>query len=131
MKITTTGYPMKVEIENLGEVKRKIMIEVPSAEVNQEVDRAYLKLGKNAKVKGFRPGKVPRSILELYYRKQVEQEVSDSLVRRSLGEALKEKALEPVSLNWPDPPLPVVAGEDYRYSVELEVNPAFNVEDYQ
>jgi len=121
---------MKVEIENLGEVKRKLMIEVPSAEVNQEVDRAYLKLGKNAKVKGFRPGKVPRSILELYYRKQVEQEVSDSLVRRSLGEALKEKALEPVSLNWPEILPQLVLGEDYRFSVELEVPPEFQVTDY-
>jgi trigger factor len=121
---------MKVEIENLGEVKRKLMIEVPSAEVNQEVDRAYLKLGKNAKVKGFRPGKVPRSILELYYRKQVEQEVSDSLVRRSLGEALKEKALEPVSLNWPEILPQLVVGEDYRFSVELEVPPEFEVTDY-
>lgn len=94
------------------------------------MERAYRDLGKRVRVKGFRPGKVPRAILELYYRKQVEQEVSDSLVRRSLSEALKEKALEPVGLNWPEPPPPVVAGEDYRFSVELEVPPEFSVEDY-
>lgn len=121
---------MKVEIESLSEVQRKLRIEVPSAEVAQEVDRAYRELGKKAKVKGFRPGKVPRSILELYYKKQVEQEVSDNLVRRSLGEALKEKALEPVDVSWPEPPPQVVAGEDYRYSVVLEVPPQFTVEDY-
>ncbi len=121
---------MKVEIENLSEVKRKILIEVPSAEVTQEVDRAYRDLGRKAKVKGFRPGKVPRPVLELYYHKQVDQEVSDNLVRRSLGEALKEKALEPVGLNWPEPPPPVVPGEDYRFSVEVEVPPEFTVEDY-
>lgn len=125
-----TECPIKVEIENLSEVKRKLRIEVPSAEVAQEVDRAYRELGKKARVKGFRPGKVPRSILELYYRKQVEQEASDNLVRRSLGEALKEKALEPVGLSWPEPPPQMVAGEDYRYSVELEVSPEFTVEDY-
>lgn len=121
---------MKVEIENLSEVKRKLRIEVPSSEVAQEVDRAYRDLGKRAKVKGFRPGKVPRSILELYYQKQVEQEVSDTLVRRSLGEALKEKALEPINMSWPEPPPQVVAGQDYRYSVELEVPPEFTVENY-
>ena len=104
---------------------------VPSDEVTQEVDRAYRDLGKRAKVKGFRPGKVPRSVLEMYYGKQVEQEVSDSLVRRSLGEVLKEKDLEPVNLSWPEPMPPPVAGEDYRYSVELEVTPEFTVEDYQ
>ncbi len=125
-----TECPIKVEIENLSEVKRKLRIEVPSAEVAREVDRAYRDLGKKAKVKGFRPGKVPRSILELYYRKQVEQEASDNLVRRSLGKALREKALEPVAVIWPEPPPQVVAGEDYRYSVELEVSPEFTVEDY-
>ncbi len=125
-----TQSAVKVEIENLSEVKRKLRIEVPSSEVTEEVDRAYRQLGKSAKVKGFRPGKVPRAILEMYYRKQIEEEVSDALVRRSLGEALKEKELEPVHLSWPEPPPAAVAGEDYRYSVELEVTPEFKVADY-
>ena len=126
-----TESAMKVEVEDLSAVKRKMRIEVPSAEVAKEVDRAYRKWGKQAKVKGFRPGKVPRSVLELYYRKEVEQEVSEDLVRRSLGEALKEKGLEPVDLNWPEPMPLVVAGEDFRFSVEMEVPPEFQVENYQ
>src|SRR4030042_3755420 len=93
-----TESAVKVELEDLGPVKRKLRIEVPAAEVTQEVERAYRKLGKKARVKGFRPGKVPRDILELYYRKQVEQEESEDLMRRFLGEALKEKDLEPVSV---------------------------------
>jgi trigger factor len=125
-----TESALKVEMENLSEVKRKLKIEVPSTEVTQEVDRAYRELGKRAKVKGFRPGKVPRSILELYYRKEIEQEVSDTLVRRSLGEVLKDKGLEPHNLSWPEPVPPVAAGEDYRYSVELEVSPEFTAADY-
>jgi trigger factor len=126
-----TEIALKAEIENLSEVKRKLKVVVPSDEVTQEVERAYRDLGKRAKVKGFRPGKVPRSILEMYYGKQVEQEVSESLVRRSLGEVLKEKDLDPVNLSWPEPmPQPVV-GEDYQYSVELEVTPEFAVEDYK
>ena len=125
-----TQSAVKVEVENLSEVKQKLMIEVPSNEVTEEVDRAYRDLGKHAKVKGFRPGKVPRSVLEMYYHKQIEQEVSDTLVRRTLNEALKEKDLEPVNLDWPEPPPAVVAGQDYRYSVEVEVTPKFEVEDY-
>ena len=125
-----TESAMKVEIENLSEVKRKLRIEVPSTEVTQEMDRAYRQLGKRAKVKGFRPGKVPRSVLEMYYRKEIEQEVSDILVRRSLGEALKDKDLDPINLSWPEAPPPVVSGQDYRYSVELEVPPEFSAQDY-
>ncbi|MBI4643015.1 MAG: trigger factor [Deltaproteobacteria bacterium] len=126
-----TQSAVKVEVENLSAVTRKLRIEVPAAEVAQEVDRAYRKLGKQAKVKGFRPGKVPRSVLELYYRKQIEQEVSEELMRRSVGEALKENSLEPVNLNWPETMPPVVSGEDFRFSVEMEVPPEFKVENYQ
>lgn len=125
-----TQSAVKVEIENLSEVKRKLLIEVPASEVTEEVNRAYRDLGKRAKVKGFRPGKVPRSVLEMYYHKQIEQEVSDSLVRSSLGEALKDKDLEPVNMSWPEPPPAVVSGEPYRYSVELEITPEFTAEDY-
>ena len=126
-----TESAVKVEVENLSAVTRKITIEVPAAEVDQEVDRAYRKLGKKAKVKGFRPGKVPRSVLELYYRKQVEHEVSEELVRRSLGDALREKELSPVNLSWPEILPPVVSGEDFCFNVEMEVPPEFQVENYQ
>jgi trigger factor len=125
-----TESAFKVEIENLSDIKRKLKIEVPSAEVTQEVDRAYRETGKQAKVKGFRPGKVPRSVLEMYYRKQIEQDVSDALVRRSLAEVLKDKGLDPINLSWPEPVPPIVAGEDFRYSVEVEISPEFTAADY-
>ena len=125
-----TENAFKVEIENLSGVKRKLLVEVDSTEVNQAMDRAYKDLGKRAKVKGFRPGKVPRSVLEMYYRKQVEQDVSDDLVRRSLAQAMQEHDLNPVNLSWPETPPPVVAGQNYRYSVEVEVPPEFTAADY-
>jgi trigger factor len=126
-----TQSAVKAEVENLSEVKRKLMIEVPANAVTEEVDRAYRDLGKQAKVKGFRPGKVPRSVLEMYYHKQINEEVSEALVRRSLGEALKENDLEAVNLSWPEPPPAVVAGQDYHYSVEIEVTPKFEMQDYR
>jgi trigger factor len=120
-----------VQMESLSDIKRKLQIVVPSAEVTAELNRAYKDLGKRAKVKGFRPGKVPRSVLEMYYKKQVQEEVSDNLVRRSLEEALRDKSLEAVGLNWPEPLPPVVSGEDFRYLVEVEIPPEFSAENYQ
>lgn len=119
-----------VQMENLSDIKRKLEIVVPSAEVTAALDRAYRDLGKRAKVKGFRPGKVPRSVLEMYYKKQVLEEVSDELVRRSLGEALQEKSLEAVGLSWPEPVPPVISGEDFCYRVEVEIPPEFAAENY-
>jgi trigger factor len=120
-----------IQMENLSDIKRKLQIVVPSAEVTEEFNRVYKDLGKRVKVKGFRPGKVPRSVLEMYYKKQVQDEVSDALVRRSLEEALKDKSLEAVGFNWPEPLPPVISGEDFRYLVEVEVPPEFTVENYK
>jgi trigger factor len=120
-----------IQMENLSDIKRKLQIVVPSAEVTEEFNRVFKDLGKRVKVKGFRPGKVPRSVLEMYYKKQVQDEVSDALVRRSLAEALKDKDLEAVGFNWPEPLPPVVSGEDFRYLVEVEVPPEFTAENYQ
>ena len=120
-----------VHVENLSDIKRKLQIVVPSGEVSAEISRAYKDLGKKAKIKGFRPGKVPRSVLEMYYKKQVQEEVSDLLVRRSLGEALRDTSLEAVGFNWPEPLPPVIDGEDFRYQVEVEIPPEFEVDNYQ
>ena len=120
-----------IQMENLSDIKRKLQIVVPSTEVTAEFNRVYKDLGKRVKVKGFRPGKVPRSVLEMYYKKQVQEEVSDALVRRSLEDALKEKSLEAVGFNWPEPLPPVVSGEDFRYQVEVEVPPDFTAGNYR
>jgi trigger factor len=126
-----TESAMQVEVEDLSAVTRKVRIAVPAAEVAKAVEKVYQKWGRQARVKGFRPGKAPRSVVKLYYRQQVEQEVSEDLARHSVLEALKEKALEPVNLVWPEPMPQVVEGEDFRFSVEVEVPPEFQVENYQ
>jgi trigger factor len=120
-----------VQMENLSDIKRKLQIVVPSAEVTAEFNRIYKDMGKRVKVKGFRPGKVPPAVLDMYYKKEIQEEVSDALVRRSLTNALKEKSLEAVGFNWPEPLPPVVSGEDFRYQVEVEVPPEFTLEDFR
>ena len=57
-----------VKIEDISSVKKKLSFDIPWADVKNELDVVYRKVGKTAKVKGFRPGKIPRAILERYYR---------------------------------------------------------------
>jgi trigger factor len=66
----------------------------------------------------------------MYYHKDIEHDVSEILVRQSLAEALKDKGLDAINLSWPEPVPPVSAGEDFCYSVEIEVEPEFAAEDY-
>ena len=57
---------MKTNLEDISPVKKKLMIEIEAEEIDRRVNKAYRDFGKRAKIKGFRPGKVPKRILENY-----------------------------------------------------------------
>ena len=82
---------MQVTVEDKSSVKKILHIEVPESEVTNQLDAAYKQLKKTAKVKGFRPGKTPRSILERMFKKDVHMDVTSRLIQDSLIEAIKEE----------------------------------------
>jgi trigger factor len=85
---------MQVTVENLNSVKKKLHIEISNDVVVQELDQAYKNLKKTAKIKGYRPGKAPRSVLERLFKKDVHSEVSSRLLQGSLIDAIREKDLK-------------------------------------
>ncbi|MBW1675781.1 MAG: trigger factor [Deltaproteobacteria bacterium] len=113
---------MKVDVEDVSSVKKILHVEIPEAEVTQELDKAYETLKKNVRIKGFRPGKVPRHILERRLKKDVHAEVSGQLIQNSYAEALRETSLEPLGepiLDRPD----LEKDQPYHYSATMEVRP--------
>src|SRR5437868_10495293 len=88
---------MQVTIEDISPVEKRVEFEVPWTDVAPKLDKAYGALKKDVRVAGFRPGKVPRSVLEKMYRHQVEDEVARNLVEMSLGQAISENELQPVA----------------------------------
>ena len=65
---------LSVKVEDLSQVKKKISFEIPWAFVKDELDGVYRTIGKKAKIKGFRPGKIPRKVLENYFKSDAEGE---------------------------------------------------------
>ncbi len=118
---------MKVSVEELSSVQRKVTVEVPAKDVDKTMDTLYKRLSRQAKIKGFRPGKVPRSILEKYYGPQVAAESAENLIGDRYPEALAESKLEPVARPDFDFGIPV-AGQDFVFSVTLDVKPEFTLE---
>jgi trigger factor len=120
---------MKVQIENTGPFGKKISFEIPSDVVSQQIETTYRTLNRNVKLKGFRPGKVPRSILERHYKNQVENEVISKLIEDSYEKAVAEHQLYPVS-----PPTLIdrtfEMGKDFTYTLSVEVKPEISVEGY-
>ena len=113
---------MKVNVEDVSSVKKTLHIEVPEETVVKELDGAYLQLKKNAKVKGFRPGKAPRSVLERIYGKDVRADVLSRLIQSSFADALKETELQIIGSPKVDPPEFEGKG-DYAYDATVEVQP--------
>jgi len=120
---------MKASVEEISPVKRKISVEIPGDEVVKEVDSFYKDLGKKAKIKGFRPGKVPRDILERYFKDYVKAEVIQKLIEESYPKALSETELQPVSPPAIDPG-EFVGGKPFQYSAVFEIKPDIKMEGY-
>jgi len=121
---------MKVQIEDVSPVEKKISFEIPWNAVSQEIESAYRSLNQNVKLKGFRPGKVPRSILERYYKNQVGEEVQSKLISDSMVKAVDENKLlpggEPTVLDRQ-----FEQGKDFKYALRIEVKPEITVEGYK
>jgi len=113
---------MKVNVEDVSGVKKILHIEVPAEKVTEEVDTAYSTLKKNAKVKGFRPGKAPRSVLERLYRKDVNADVASKLIQSSFADAMQETKLNIIGSPQVDPP-ELDAKGPYAYDAVVEVSP--------
>jgi len=113
---------MKVEVEDISTVKKVLRIQIPEEEVTRGLDKAYGTLKSNVRIKGFRPGKVPRSLLERRFKKEMCEEVSGQLIQSSYGEALGQAGLAPLgepAINRPE----LEEGKPYRYAVTVEVRP--------
>ena len=91
---------MKTELQDVSETQKTIAIEIPSDIVDREIDRVTRDYSKQARVPGFRPGKVPSAIVKQRFRDQIHHDVMHDLIPRAVEEALQERGIEPV--NTPD-----------------------------
>jgi trigger factor len=121
---------MKVSIQEISEIARKVHVELPQDKVNRQLQKAYRQLNRTAKVRGFRPGKVPLAILKRHYADQVNHEVGLELVSQTLTEALEQTEMQVVSQSDLDRG-PLQEGESFRYSFVVEVKPEIIVSDYE
>jgi len=121
---------MKFTVEDVSTVKKILHVEIPKESVAGELDEAYKNLKKGAKVKGFRPGKAPRSVLERLYKKDVNGNVSSKLIQDSLNEAIKEAELKIIGNPIVDPP-ELNGNESYKYDATIEVNPEIEKIDFK
>ena len=113
---------MQVTVEDVSSVKKTLHIEIPEETITRELDKAYGEIGKKAKLKGFRPGKVPRGVLEQYFKKDVHADVLSRVIQESFMDAVKERDLRVLGTPEIDPP-ELKTKQPYAYSATVEVRP--------
>jgi len=120
---------MKVNVEDISSIKKKVNVEIAEDQVTKEVDSFYSELRRKAKIKGFRPGKVPRNILERHFKDYVKAEVIQKLIENTYPAALSENNLHPVSNPMIDPG-ELESGKPFQYAATIEVKPDIKLEGY-
>lgn len=120
---------LKTEIKDVSPIRKTITVEVPVERVKKVLEDEYKKIGKRAKIKGFRKGKVPRNILEKYYSEDVVREAVNSIVRETYPEALEKEMASPISAPYVEPG-PFDKAKPFSYSATFEVRPMVEVKEY-
>ncbi len=120
---------MKTSVEDISPVKKKLLVEIESQEVDNKLDDAYKKLSNKAKIPGFRPGKAPRKILEIHFGNQVVEDVTRDLINETLPKVIKDVETFPLG-----PPLlekdSLKRGKNFAYSAMIEILPQFELKNY-
>ncbi len=119
---------VRVEKNVISPVVSELKVEVPSARVDAAYERVLQELRKGARVKGFRPGKVPTHVIKQIYGPQLGEEVERVLVNQTLPEAVEQAEIVPVV----EPQIeaePPTAGRAFRYTARIEVKPTIELPD--
>jgi trigger factor len=119
---------IQIEMNEISPVVREIAVEVEAKRVDNAFGRVVKQLRKTAKVKGFRPGKVPANVVKQMYGESLGEEVERQLVGETLADAVELAELEPVV----EPQIeaePPVEGKAFRYKARIEVKPAIELPD--
>jgi trigger factor len=116
---------------DLSPIKKSVEVEIPVDLIERESSRVTTDFARQAKIPGFRPGKVPASVVRNRFAKEIQEEVMSRLLPLTFREAIAERAVEPVG----DPHLEhvdaFVDGAPIRYKAEFEIKPQIELREYR
>jgi trigger factor len=118
-------------VEDINATKKRLRIEIPSDIVEREIKASLEKVRQNARIPGFRPGKAPISLIEKRFGKDIEAEVLDRVIPEHLTSALREAAVNPVTMPSLDEEFHFERNNPINLSVTVEVMPKIENLNYE
>ena len=116
---------MKTEFTDVTDTQKTLTIEIPSDVVDAEIARVARDYSKQAKIPGFRPGKVPPTVVKQRFKDQILHDVMHAMIPRAIEEALQERGIEPIDTpNVKD--VTLTEGQPLTFTAAIETVPAFD-----
>ena len=113
---------MQVSVESTGKLERRMQVQVPAERVSKEIAARLKDLSRTARLKGFRPGKAPITVIKQQFGPQVHREVIGELLQSSYEEAVTQNQLTPAGSPRIEPQS-MDEGQDLKYTATFEVFP--------
>ena len=120
---------MQTSLETLGQLERRLTMSVPVARIESEINQRLARLAKDAKLPGFRPGKVPMRMIAQQYGPKVRSDVISDAVQARFADALREQNLRIAGFPRIEPKTAAAASDELEFSAVFEVYPEVKVGD--
>lgn len=117
---------MMVTVESTGTLERRMRVELPAERIEKEIESRLQQVARTAKIKGFRPGKIPANVARKHYGVQVREEVLSDLMQKSYSDAVRQENLSPAGGPHIEP-VATKSGEPFAYVATFEVLPEVKV----
>lgn len=117
---------MQVSVESTSALERRLTIGVPAERIESEVNKRLEQTARRAKIPGFRPGKVPMSVIRQRYEDAARQEALGDVIQATFYEAVVEQKLKPAGAPSVEPKV-FEKGKDLEYTATFEIYPEFEV----
>ncbi len=122
---------MLLNYEDVSTVKKTVEVEIPADLIAAESLRVTADFGRQAKIPGFRPGKVPAGVVRTRFAKEIQEQVMERLLPQTFYEAIAGKGLELVGEPRLDHVDPFIEGAPVKYKAEFQVKPRFELGEYR
>ena len=113
---------MQVVLESPSALERQFTITIPTGDVETQFESKLAETAKRVRIDGFRPGKVPASVVRQRYGQAIRQEIASDLMEKSLGQALSEHDVKPIGQPTIDD-VSFEEGADFSFKATFEVFP--------
>ncbi len=120
---------MKLEVKKVDATKRELKFEIPKDRVSQKLEEVYVEIAKVAKVRGFRPGKAPRNVIEGEHSRLAQEEMLKKIIPEVYQEGIDKEKIVPMDM----PDIHDVSYKDGKvtFNATLDIRPEVKVKNYK